>query len=69
MREKVREQTWKLARTRYRTQEQFPEKSQEKGKNVYPILKEAIRNRKMGTLVRDKPYIDGLEYCPEHSEP
>lgn len=49
--------------------ERRSKKSQEKGKKLYPILKEARRNRKMETLVRDKPYIDGLKYCPEHSEP
>lgn len=41
MLEKVREQSQKLAGTRYRIQEQFPKKIQEKRKKLYPILKEA----------------------------
>lgn len=31
-------------------------------------MKEARRNRKMATLVKDKLYIDGVEYIPGTAE-
>lgn len=68
MREKVREQTRRLAGTYFKIQEQFPKKVQEKRKQLIPIMKEARRNRKMATLVKDKLYIDGVEYIPGTTE-
>lgn len=68
MREKVREQTRRLAGTHFNIQEQFPKKVQEKRKQLIPIMKEARRNRKMATLVKDKLYIDGVEYIPGTAE-
>lgn len=68
MREKVREQTRRLAGTRSKIQEQFPQKVQEKRKQLIPIIKEARRNRKIATLVKDKLYIDGVEYIPGTAE-
>ncbi|XP_065941738.1 uncharacterized protein [Magallana gigas] len=50
MREKVREQTKRLAGTHFEIQEQFPKKAQEKRKQLIPIMKEARRKRKTTTL-------------------
>lgn len=62
MREKVREKANRLAGTSFSIQEQFPKKIQEKRKMLIPIMNEARRNRKSTKLVKDKLYIDGVEY-------
>ena len=62
MREKVRERARRLAGTSFSIQEQFPKKIQERRKTLIPIMNEAKRNRKSTKLVKDKLYIDGVEY-------
>lgn len=44
-------------------------KAKKKLKSCILYWKKRDETGKWGTLVRDKPYIGGLEYCPEHSEP
>jgi hypothetical protein len=59
VRENVRTQAKKLARTGYSIQEQFPKKIQEERRKLYPVMNEAKRNGQRVSLVKDKLYING----------
>lgn len=49
--------------------EQFPPEIEEKRRKLYPILRQAKKDKKRAKLVRDTLYIEGKEYVPEESAP
>lgn len=55
-----------LRDTPYGISEQFPKIVEEKRKVLYPVLKQAKRNGKNASLVRDKLFINGKLYAPEN---
>ena len=55
--------TW-LKNTPFGIQEQFPKVIEDKRRKLYPVFKEAKRQGKHATLVRDKLFIDGEQYFP-----
>ncbi|XP_071176200.1 uncharacterized protein [Mytilus edulis] len=60
----------KLEGTHISVREQFPVKIEKKRKKLYPILKQAKKDRKKAILIRDKLFIEGELYEPsDDSEP
>ncbi|CAG2236423.1 unnamed protein product [Mytilus edulis] len=60
----------KLKGTHISVREQFPVKIEKKRKKLYPILKQAKKDRKKAILIRDKLFIEGELYEPsDDSEP
>ena len=54
----------KLKGTLISVREQFPVKIEKKRKKLYPILKQAKKDRKKAILIRDKLFIEGELYEP-----
>ncbi|CAC5406043.1 unnamed protein product [Mytilus coruscus] len=54
----------KLKGTHISVRAQFPVKIEKKRKNLYPVLKQAKKDRKKAVLVRDKLFIEGELYEP-----
>ena len=56
--------TW-LRDTRFGVHEQFPKVIEDKRRKLYPVLKQAKRERKNAVLVRDRLYINGVQFIPD----
>ena len=59
--------TW-LKNTPFGIQEQFPKIIEDRRKKLYPVLKSAKKQGKNAVLVRDKLFINGVQYCPDDSD-
>ncbi|CAC5423871.1 unnamed protein product [Mytilus coruscus] len=55
---------FKLKGTNFGVQEQFPKEIEQKRKTLYPVAKQARREKRKVLLVRDKLYIDGKLFKP-----
>ena len=44
--------------------EQFPAEVEQRRKSLFPVMRDARRRHKKVKLVRDRLYIDGVEYVP-----
>ncbi|XP_071170846.1 uncharacterized protein [Mytilus edulis] len=55
---------FKLKGTHFGVQEQFPKEIEQKRKMLYPVAKQAKREKRKVLLVRDNLYIDGNLYKP-----
>jgi len=53
-----------LAGTNFSIQEQFPEEIEQRRKPLYPMLRQARKERKRDTLVKDRLFVDGKEVRP-----
>ena len=60
--EEIRLNARKLAGTKIGISEQYPGEIQEIRKRLYPVYKEARKNKKKATFVRDKLFINGKEF-------
>ncbi|CAG2252399.1 unnamed protein product [Mytilus edulis] len=58
----VLDNAYRLRNTRYGIKQQFPKEIEDRRRKLYPIMKEAKRNRKIATLVRDRLFIDNELY-------
>lgn len=56
--------TW-LKDTKWGIHQQFPKSVEDRRKPLYPVQKEARRQGKRVTLVRDKLFINGKQYVPD----
>jgi hypothetical protein len=45
--------------------EQFPPEIEEKRKQLYPVLKQAKKDKKRANLIRDTLYNEGEKYSPQ----
>lgn len=63
-REKIRKSGRLLAGTNYSIQEQFPEEIEQRRKPLYPMLRQARKEKKRAALVKDRLFIDGQEVRP-----
>ncbi|KAK3107397.1 hypothetical protein FSP39_002575 [Pinctada imbricata] len=62
-RELVRRQAPKtLKGTGFYVQEQFPVEVEQRRKSLFPVMRDARRRHRKVKLVRDRLYIDGVEY-------
>ena len=66
-REVVRRAAFKLKGTNFGISEQFPEEIEEVRRGLYPIMRNLRRDGKRGHLVRDKLYVDGVQYRSEEA--
>lgn len=66
-REAVRRSGRLLAGTRYGIHEQFPEEIEQRRKQLYPLLRQAKRDKKRAVLVKDKLFVEGAEVRPSSS--
>ncbi|CAC5425339.1 unnamed protein product [Mytilus coruscus] len=65
----VLDNAYRLRNTRYGIKQQFPKEIEDRRRKLYPIMKEAKRNRKIATLVRDRLFIDNELYqIPDDAE-
>ena len=64
-REVVRRAAFKLKGTNFGISEQFPEEIEEVRHGLYPIMRNLRRDGKRVHLVRDKLYVDGVQYRAE----
>ena len=54
-----------LIGTKYSVNEQFPQEIENRRKSLYPVAKRARQNKQNKVrLVRDKLYINGVQYIP-----
>jgi hypothetical protein len=60
--EQIRFNAKKLAGSNVGVSEQYPEEINAIRKKLYPVYKEARRNKKKATLVHDRLFIDGKEF-------
>ena len=66
-RENVRKAGPNLAGKDYSVNEQFPKEIADRRKALYPHLKAARSNGKKATIVKDKLFIDGVQFIPGHN--
>ena len=59
---------YRLRNTPYGAKEQFPVEIENRRRSVYPIMKQARRENKQVTLVRDKLFIEGELYTGNQEE-
>jgi len=68
-REKIRTSGRLLAGTNFSIQEQFPEEIEKRRKPLYPMLRQARKERKRAALVKDRLFVDGKEVRPPTGQP
>ena len=57
-----------LRNTPFGIKEQFPEVIEKRRQKLYPVMKDAKRQKRQVELVRDTLYIDGERYVPESAD-
>lgn len=60
-REAIRKSGRLLANTNYSIREQFPEEIERRRKPLYPLLRQARKNKQRAVMVKDRLFVDGHE--------
>ena len=60
-RERVRKSGRRLKGTKFGMHEQFPKEVEQRRQPLYPLLRQARRDKKRATIVKDRLFVDGKE--------